>query len=128
MVNKLEITTDKAPSAIGPYSQAIQSGNMLFVSGQIPIDPNTGNLDNANFETQVYRVFNNLKAICEYSGANINDIVKINLYLTDLSKFSIVNEIMMSYFEKPYPARATVEVSRLPKDVDFEADAIVTLK
>jgi len=127
-VNKVEINTNKAPSAIGPYSQAVKSGDMLFISGQIPIDPNTGNLDNLNFETQVARVFENLKAICEYSGAKLNNIVKINLYLTDLSKFNIVNEIMMNYFEKPYPARATVEVSRLPKDVDFEADAIVTLK
>lgn len=127
-MNKVEINTNKAPSAIGPYSQAVKSGDMLFISGQIPIDPNTGNLDNLNFETQVARVFENLKAICEYSGAKLNNIVKINLYLTDLSKFNIVNEIMMNYFEKPYPARATVEVSRLPKDVDFEADAIVTLK
>jgi len=128
MVNKVEIKTDKAPSAIGPYSQAVKTGNMLFISGQIPIDPSTGDLDNLSFEIQVTRVFDNLKAICECSGAKLNDIVKLNLYLTDLSKFNIVNGIMMNYFDKPYPARATVEVSKLPKDVDFEADAIVALK
>ena len=127
MINKIEINTDKAPSAIGPYSQAIKAGDMLYVSGQIPIDPTTGKLDNDSFESQVMRVFENLKSICEYSGANINNIVKLNLYLTDLGNFNIVNDIMKVLFKKPYPARATVEVSKLPKDVEFEADAIVHL-
>lgn len=128
MNKKIEINTNKAPFAIGPYSQAIKVDKLLFISGQIPIVPITGEIDNKNFESQVRRVFDNIKAICEESNANINDIVKLNLYLVDLNKFNIVNEIMTSYFEKPYPARATVEVSRLPKDVQFEADAIVFLK
>tara|TARA_R110002126_G_C10489025_1_gene503102 strand:- start:10937 stop:11323 length:387 start_codon:yes stop_codon:yes gene_type:complete len=127
MSSKVEINTDKAPSAIGPYSQAIQVENILYISGQIPIDPITGDLDNSTFESQVIRVFENLKAICGGCNVSINNIVKINLYLTDLNQFNIVNGIMANYFQKPYPARTTVEVSKLPKGANFEADAIVKL-
>jgi len=126
MIKKV-IHTDKAPGAIGPYSQAVVVGNLVFISGQISIDPLTSQLDNQSIEKEIYRVFNNLKAICEACGASINNIVKLNLYLTDLSFFNLVNQIMSEFFAEPYPARAAVQVSALPKGVNFEAEAVLQL-
>lgn len=127
-VVKQVIYSKQAPEPIGPYSQAIRYGNMVFISGQIPIDPATNELDNQRFESQVERVFKNLQAICEAAGATIQNIVKLNLYLTDLANFNVVNEIMAQYFDAPFPARAAVEVSALPKGVNFEAEAILVIE
>ena len=117
MSKKLEsITTKNAPAALGPYSQAIKAGQFIYISGQIPLIPKTMELV----------VFNNLKAIIEQAGCSFTDIVKINVYLKDLSNFQKVNAIMETFFiEKPFPARADIEVSRLPKDVEIEMDAVV---
>ena len=127
MSNKKVIYTSKAPSPIGPYSQAVQCGNLVFISGQIALDT-IGNLVTAtSIEDEIIQVFENIKNICEESGATLNDIVKINLYLTDLSNFNVVNNIMAEYFHYPYPARAVVEVTGLPKGANFEAEAILAL-
>jgi len=125
MVNKVSISTDKAPKPIGAYSQAVQVGNLVFISGQIAINPENDQLEIDTIDQEVIRVFNNLKAICEAAGSNINNIVKLNLYLTNLANFGIVNEIMSKFFAQPYPARAAVEVSALPKNVNFEAEAVL---
>lgn len=127
-MSKQVIYTPNAPKPIGSYSQAVRTGNMVFISGQIPINPETNELDNNSIVDEVVRVFTNLRAICEQVGASLSNIVKLNLYLTDLSNFNIVNEVMTEYFTEPYPARAAVEVSALPKGVSFEAEAIVVLE
>lgn len=119
------IFTEKAPKAIGPYSQAVKAGGFLFVSGQIPINPESGNLMIASIEEQANQVILNLKSICEAAGSGLEDIVKLTIYLTDLGNFAKVNEAMLEYFPEPYPARATVEVSALPLGVNVEMDAIV---
>ena len=120
------ITTINAPEALGPYSQAIKAGGFIYISGQIPLVPETMEIVSSDFNKQVIQVFNNLKAIIEESGASISNTVKINVYLKDLSNFQKVNSVMEEFFiEKPFPARAAVEVSRLPKDVDIEMDAVV---
>ena len=120
------ISTINAPAALGPYSQAIRAGGFIYISGQIPLVPETMEIVSSDFNKQVMQVFNNLKAIIEESGASISNTVKINVYLKDLSNFQKVNSIMEEFFiEKPFPARAAVEVSRLPKDVDIEMDAVV---
>ena len=120
------ISTINAPAALGPYSQAIRAGGFIYISGQIPLVPETMKIVSSDFNTQVMQVFNNLKAIIEESGASISNTVKINVYLKDLSNFQKVNSVMEEFFiEKPFPARAAVEVSRLPKDVDIEMDAVV---
>ncbi|MEN2767174.1 RidA family protein [Ornithinibacillus xuwenensis] len=119
-----EIFTDKAPAAIGPYSQAIEAGNMIFVSGQIGINPENGEIA-PGIEAQTKQVMQNLSAILEEAGASFSQVAKFTIYLASMESFAIVNEIYGSYLEKPYPARATVEVSRLPKDVLVEIDAIV---
>ena len=119
------IFTQKAPKAIGPYSQAVKAGGFLFVSGQIPINPETGDLMIASIEEQANQVILNLKSICEASGSGLEDIVKLTIYLTDLGNFAKVNEAMLEYFLEPYPARATVEISALPLGVNVEMDAIV---
>jgi reactive intermediate/imine deaminase len=126
-VSKIKsITTINAPEALGPYSQAIKAGGFIYISGQIPLVPETMEIVSGDFNKQVTQVFNNLKAIIEESGANISNTVKINVYLKDLSNFQKVNSAMETFFsEKPFPARAAVEVSRLPKDVDIEMDAVV---
>ena len=124
-MKKTKISTDRAPSAIGAYSQAIRAGNFVFISGQIPLDPKTMQVVNGDINDHITQVLSNIKAIAEESAATINDIVKINVYLTDLKYFQNVNEVMESYFDEPYPARAAVEVSRLPKDVIIEMDAIL---
>ena len=119
------IFTQKAPKAIGPYSQAVKAGGFLFVSGQIPLNPETGDLIISSIEEQANQVILNLKSICEAAGSGLEDIVKLTIYLTDLGNFAKVNEAMLEYFPEPYPARATVEISALPLGVNVEMDAIV---
>ena len=121
------ISTENAPQAIGPYSQAVKAGNLMFISGQIPLDPKTGDLVSESIDDQAKQVLNNIKSICEAAGQSIDDIVKISIFLTDLENFAIVNEVMKEYFAEPYPARATVEVSGLPLGVKVEIEAIVLI-
>ena len=118
------ISTPNAPAAIGPYSQAIRCGDLLFVSGQIPIDPKSSELVKGDIEKQAERVIENLKGILEAAGMGLDDVVKVTLYLRNLGNFEKVNNIYKSYFLNTPPARSTVEVSRLPKDVEIEIDAI----
>ncbi|MCC5881468.1 MAG: RidA family protein [Halomonas sp.] len=127
MSNKAVINTDKAPAAIGPYSQAIKAGNTVYLSGQIPLDPATMELVSDDFEAQARQVFTNLKAVCEEAAGSLGEIVKINLYLVDLGNFAIVNKVMEEFFEKPYPARAAVGVKALPKGAQFEAEAVMVI-
>ena len=121
------ISTENAPQAIGPYSQAVKAGNLMFVSGQIPLDPKTGDLVSESIEEQAKQVLDNVKSICEAAGSSLDDIVKISIFLTDLNNFSVVNDVMKEYFSEPYPARATVEVSGLPLGVNVEIEAIVLI-
>jgi reactive intermediate/imine deaminase len=122
------IHTDSAPAAIGPYSQATRAGNTVFFSGQIPLDPASGELVGAgDVAAQARRAFENLKAVCEAAGGTMDDIVRVGLYLTDLSQFGAVNAVMGEYFAQPYPARSTIEVSALPKGAAFEVDAVMVL-
>ena len=121
------IHSDQAPAAIGPYSQATRTGNLVFLSGQTPLDPATGNLVEGDITAQVRRSFDNLKAVCEAAGGTMDDIVRVGLYLTDLSQFGEVNAVMAEYFSQPYPARSTIEVSALPRGARFEVDAVMAL-
>ena len=121
---KQKIETPEAPSAIGPYSQAIKVGDSIFLSGQIPLDPATMKLVEGE-ENQIRRVFDNIQAVCKAADCNLNDIVKLNVSLKDVSIFSKVNEIMLDYFEEPYPARAALQVARLPLDSLIEVEAII---
>ena len=127
-MTKKKIICDKAPSAIGTYSQAIEAGQYVYVSGQIPLNYEDMTLVEDSFENQVEVVLRNLKNIANTSGCNLNDCVKLTVYLSDLENFSIVNTVMERFFDEPYPARAAVEVSRLPKDVSIEIDAILYKK
>ncbi len=122
------IQTDKAPAAIGTYSQAVKADNTVYISGQIPLDPATMEIVEGGIDAQITRVFNNLVAVSEAAGGSLKDAVKLTIYLTDLSNFPTVNEIMAKYFDEPYPARAAIEVSALPKGVDVEMDAILVLE
>ena len=124
---KKQVNTSSAPAAIGPYSQGVIAGNLLFVSGQIPINPADGSLVSDSIESQANQVFENLRAIIQEAGTSFEHVLKLTIYLTDLENFAAVNKVMENYFSQPYPARATVEVSRLPKDVEVEIDAIVEL-
>ena len=126
-MNKIPIHTDSAPAAIGTYSQAIQSGNFVFISGQIPLDPATMEIVDGDFEARARRVFESLKALSEASGGSLNQIVKLTIYLTDLDNFATVNSVMSEYFDEPFPARAALGVASLPKGVDVEAEAILAL-
>ncbi len=119
------IHTADAPAAIGPYSQAVRSGNTVYFSGQIALDPATGNVVEGGIEAQARRAFDNLKAVAEAAGGSMDEIVRVGLYLTDLSQFVAVNAVMAEYFSAPYPARSTVEVSGLPRGVAFEVDAVM---
>ena len=119
------IHTDKAPKAIGPYSQAVLKNNMLFVSGQIPLVPETMEVVEGGIERQIHQVFKNLTAVCEASKGSLSDIVKLNIFLTDLNNFATLNEIMSSYFTEPYPARAAIGVNELPKGVSVEMDGVM---
>jgi len=127
MADKQIISTDKAPSAIGAYSQAVRTGNTLYISGQIPLDPQTMEVVEGGFEAEARRVFENLKAVAEAAGGDLNDTVRATIYLLDLSNFGTVNQIMAEYFAEPYPARAAVGVAQLPRDVAIEMDAILDL-
>lgn len=126
-MSKTPIATQQAPAAIGPYSQAIQSGNTVYLSGQIPLVPETMEMAGDTVQAQAEQVFKNLKAVCEAAGASLQDMVKVQIYMTDLSQFGTVNEIMSQYFVEPYPARATVEVSALPKGSLVEIDGILVV-
>lgn len=123
---KQKIETMLAPKAIGTYSQAIEVGNTIYFSGQIPLDPNTMTLVSQDIHAQIHQVFTNLKMVCEAAGNHLEAIVKLTIYLTDLAHFPIVNEIMATFFHEPYPARTTVQVSALPKEAQIEIDAILT--
>lgn len=127
MSNRAIINTELAPQAIGTYSQAVKAGNTVYISGQIPLVPATMEVVEGGFEAQAVQVFENLQAVCVAAGGGMDDVVKVNLYLTNLANFSVVNEVMARYFTKPYPARAAVEVSALPKGVDFEAEAVMVI-
>tara|TARA_B110000014_G_C20066222_1_gene555683 strand:+ start:982 stop:1383 length:402 start_codon:yes stop_codon:yes gene_type:complete len=125
---KKQLFTNKAPAAIGPYSQAIQWGDVVFISGQIPLIPSTNELNNKTFDDQISQVIDNLEAICNEAGGTLDNILKLTIFLTDLSKFDAVNAIMSKRFSEPFPARATVEISKLPKGVDVEMDAILSIE
>ena len=125
---KKPISTNKAPAAIGPYSQAIQWGDVVFISGQVAFIPSTGELNNNTFESEVNQVIDNLDAICKEAGGSLDNILKLSIFLTDLSNFDAVNDLMKHRFSEPFPARSTIEVSRLPKDVNIEMDAILSIE
>lgn len=127
-MNKKAIQTEKAPKPIGPYSQAIQAGNFLFLSGQIPIDPTTEELVKGDIQEQTQRVLENIKGIMESQGLGMDDIVKVTIFLKDLRKFSQVNELYGTYFSKTPPARSTLQVSDLPRGAEIEIDAIAWIK
>jgi reactive intermediate/imine deaminase len=127
MPNKAIIHSDNAPEAIGTYSQAVKTGNTVYLSGQIPLIPETMEMIEGDFAAQAEQVFKNLQAVCEAADGSLQDIVKLNIYLTDLSNFPTVNEVMGKYIEKPYPARAAVGVKELPKGAQVEADAIMVV-
>lgn len=126
-MSKQDIHSDNAPAAIGTYSQAIRTGDLVFLSGQIPLNPATMDVVDGDFEARARQVFDNLKAVAEAAGGTLDHVVKLTIFLTDLDNFATVNSVMEDYFEKPYPARAAVGVASLPKGVDVEADAILAL-
>ncbi len=121
------ISTDKAPQAIGTYSQAVKVGSTVYLSGQIPLIPETMEMVAGDMEAQIVRVFDNLAAVAQAAGGDLNDIAKLNIFLTDLSHFPLVNEVMARYFTQPYPARAAIGVASLPKDAGVEMDAVMEL-
>ena len=126
-MSKVAIHSDDAPAAIGTYSQAIAAGPLVFLSGQIPLDPATMEIVDGDFEARARRVFDNLAAVSAAAGGSLDDIVKLTVFLTDLDNFATVNSVMEDYFQQPFPARAAVGVASLPKGVDVEADAILLL-
>ena len=127
MSDKQEINTPNAPAAIGPYSQAIRTGSLLFCSGQIPLDPVTMEIVSADVGEQAHQVFLNLSALAEAAGISLDAAVKLTIFLTSLDDFAVVNDIMSKYFSLPFPARATIEVSALPKGAQIEVEAILAL-
>lgn len=127
MPNRSIIKTEAAPAAIGPYSQAVKVNNTVYLSGQIPLDPQTMQMVNNSFSDEVHQVFKNLISVCASAGGDLNSIVKLNIYLTDLSHFDTLNSIMAEYFTAPYPARAAIEVSALPKAARVEMDGIAVI-
>ena len=126
-MNKEAVHSDQAPAAIGTYSQAIKTGNLVFLSGQIPLDPATMETVSGDFEARARQVFDNLASVAKAAGGDLNDVVKLTVFLTDLGNFATVNKVMEDYFAQPFPARAAVGVASLPKGVDVEADAILAL-
>lgn len=126
-MSKQTIHTDLAPAAVGTYSQAVKVGNFVFLSGQIPLVPETMDVVDGDFAARARQVFENLKAVAEEAGGSLNDAVKLTIFLTDLDNFATVNEVMAEYCSEPYPARAAVQVAALPKGVDIEADAILAI-
>jgi reactive intermediate/imine deaminase len=126
-VTRTPISTADAPQAIGTYSQAVRAGSTVYLSGQIPLDPKTGEIVAGDMEAQVRRVFDNLRAVAIASGGDLSHVVKVNVFLTDLSHFALVNRVMAEYFQQPYPARAAVGVAALPRGAAVEMDAILAL-
>lgn len=126
-MSKKRIHSDNAPSAIGTYSQAIETGNLVFMSGQIPLVPETMEVVEGDFAARAHQVFRNLQAVADAAGGSLDQIVKLTIYLTDLNDFATVNTVMSEYFNEPYPARAALGVASLPKGVDVEAEAILAL-
>ena len=126
-MSKQPIHSDNAPAAIGTYSQAVRTGSLVFLSGQIPLDPATMELVGGDFEARARQVFDNLRAVAEAAGGDLNQVVKLTVFLTDLDNFATVNRVMEDYFEQPFPARAAVGVAALPKGADVEADAILAV-
>ena len=126
-MSKTTIQTADAPSAIGTYSQAVRHGDLVFLSGQIPLDPGTMEMVEGDFEARARQVFDNLKAVVDAAGGTMNQLLKVNVFLTDLANFATVNTVMADYFDQPYPARAAVGVASLPKGTDIEAEAVLGL-
>jgi len=126
-MSRQSIHTDAAPAAIGPYSQAVRSGQTVYLSGQIPLDPATGALVEGDIAAQARRAFDNLKAVCEAAGGSLDGVVRLGLYVTDLGDFATVNAVMAEYFTAPYPARSTIQVSALPKGAVVEVDAVLVI-
>jgi reactive intermediate/imine deaminase len=126
-MSRTPITSPNAPAAIGPYSQAVRSGNTVFLSGQIPLDPKTMDLVGGDIAVQTRRVFDNLRAVCQAAGGDLDKLARIGIYLTDLSHFATVNAVMAEYFQAPYPARSTIQVAGLPKGAEVEVDGILIL-
>ena len=126
-MSKTPIHTSDAPAAIGPYSQAIRHGDLVFLSGQIPLDPETMQIVEGGIEAQADRMFRNLRAVCRAAGSDLCGILKLTLYLADMGDFPVVNEVMKRYFEEPYPARAAVGVAALPMGAGVEAEAVLGL-
>ena len=127
MTNKAIIHSDSAPAAIGTYSQAVKVNNTVYLSGQIPLDPATMQLVDGDFAAQAHQVFKNLRAVCEAADGGLNHIVKLNIYLTDLANFPVVNEVMGQYFQPPYPARAAIGINQLPRNSLIEADGVMVI-
>jgi reactive intermediate/imine deaminase len=127
MTNKAIIHSDNAPAAIGTYSQAVKANNTVYLSGQIPLVPETMQMVEGDFAAQAHQVFKNLAAVCEAAGGSLKDIVKLNIYLTDLANFPVVNEVMGQYFQQPYPARAAVGINQLPRAALIEADGVMVI-
>lgn len=126
-MTKTVIHSDNAPKAIGPYSQAIRVGNLIYTSGQIPLDPKTGAIVTGDFKAQAKQVFENLKAVCAAAGTDFSKVVKVNVFISDMNNFAVFNDMMASYFSAPYPARSAVEVSRLPKDAMVEVELVLVV-
>jgi len=126
-MSKVIISTDNAPAAIGTYSQAVKIGTTVYLSGQIPLVPETMELVSEDFTAQAEQVFKNLTAVCEAAGGELQDMIKLQIYLTDLGEFAIVNEVMAKFFKEPYPARAAIGVKQLPKGAQIEIDGILEL-
>ena len=124
-MSKVIIRTNDAPAAIGTYSQAVKIGTTVYLSGQIPLDPASMQMVSEDFVEQTHQVFKNLSAVCEAAGGSLNDMVKVNIFLTDLSQFTTVNQIMSQYYAEPYPARAAVQVSALPRGAQIEIDGVM---
>ncbi|MES9845839.1 MAG: RidA family protein [Candidatus Sedimenticola sp. PURPLELP] len=122
------IRTDKAPQAIGTYSQAVKVGTTVYMSGQIPLVPETMEMVEGDIESQIRRVFDNLQAVARAAGGDLKDVAKLNIFLTDLANFATVNQVMAEYFQEPYPARAAIGVASLPKDAQVEMDAVMELE
>ena len=124
-MSKVIIATERAPAAIGTYSQAVKVGTTVYLSGQIPLVPSTMEMVSENFREQAEQVFENLTAVCEAAGGELQDMVKVNIFLTDLGQFAVVNEVMAKHFKTPYPARAAIQVSALPKGAQIEIDGVM---
>jgi len=124
-MTRIPISTDKAPAAIGPYSQAVRRGGFVFLSGQIPLDPASGQIVEGDISVQARRVFDNLRAVVAAAGGTFDDIVRVGIYVTDLGDFAAVNAVMAENFQAPFPARSTIEVSGLPRGARVEVDAIL---